>query len=100
MITFLIILSTLLLISTVVLTYLLTVSYKKVAAAVKYAEWYAGFIFILIQKVKDVKMELDIVDHRGSFKADDEVGYTFEAIQSIINELDEFIKANLQETNG
>jgi hypothetical protein len=100
MTTFLIIFSAILLIAVGVLSYLLWVSYRKVNAAVKYAEWYASFIFVMLQKVRDVKMEMDIIDQRGSFRADDEVGTTFEALQEVINDMDEFIKANLETTDG
>lgn len=85
-----------LVISLAITSYLLWVSYKKVNAAVKYAEWYAGFLYVLLQKVRDVKLEMDIIDRRGAFKADDEVGYTFEALHEVINDLDAFIQKNLE----
>ena len=100
MITALVIISVLLTITSAILGYMLWVSYKKVDAAIKYAEWYASFIFVMVQKVRDVKMEMDIIDNRGAFKADDEVGHTFEALQEVIIELDQFIKANLETEDG
>lgn len=86
----------LLTVALVVACYLIWATQRKLKAAIKYAEWYAGFIYVVLQKVRDVKMEMDIIDNKGLFKADDEVGYTFEALQQIIQDLDQFIKANLE----
>jgi len=74
-------------------------AYKREQMAIVYARWYADFIYAAVQRIRDVKMEMDIIDHRGSFKADDEVGQTFVALQECIEELDTFIKTHLEESD-
>ena len=74
-------------------------AYKREQMAIVYARWYADFIYAAVQRIRDVKMEMDIIDHRGSFKADDEVGQTFVALQECIEELDAFIKNHLEESD-
>ena len=39
---------------------------------------------------------MNVIDHRGSFKADDEVGAAFESLKDCVEELDEYIKRYVQ----
>ena len=43
------------------------------------------------QRIETVQTDLKVIDQRGAFKADDEVGTIFEQIKETINELDNLI---------
>lgn len=86
--------------TTALATYGWWLTYRREQMAIAYARWYSDFIYATVRRIRDVKMEMDIIDHRGSFKADDEVGSTFTALQECISELDNFIKANLEESDA
>jgi hypothetical protein len=88
---------TVLVLTTTLATYGWWLAYRREQITIIYAKWYSDFIYATVRRIRDVKMEMDIIDHRGSFKADDEVGSTFTALQECIDELDNFIKANLEE---
>ena len=79
----------------VVASYLAYANYKKYQKAVEYAEngffVYNRFIADLYDKFKTAENNMKVIDHRGSFRADDEVGMTFEALKSCIEELDEYL---------
>ena len=45
-------------------------------------------LFIL-KLVNEAKSDMDRIDYRGSFKTDDEVGFSFKALQTIIDTLSE-----------
>jgi len=87
-------------ISTVILAYLSYVNYIKYNKALQYTEAYVLFVSSLWYRFNDTKKKMEEIDHRGSFKADDEVGYTFTGLQECINELYEFITkyVNAEET--
>jgi len=71
-------------------------NYRKYAKAVEYAEngffVYNSFIASLYNRFKDTLTTLKMIDSKGSFQADDEVGATFDAIKDCIDELDQYIK--------
>lgn len=75
-------------------------SYKRELKWKIYAEWFVNFNYHLIKKIKDVQVELNVIDHRGSFKADDEVGFAFKAIQECIDDLESFIDKNIETKNA
>ena len=49
-------------------------------------DWVTDFINTIEKMQKDLK----VMDYRGSFEADDEVGAIFEQIKTTINQLDRF----------
>lgn len=77
--------------TTVIFAYLSYVNYIKYNKALKYTEAYVLFVSSLWYRFTDTKNKMDEIDRRGSFKADDEVGHTFTALQECIDELYEFI---------
>lgn len=52
---------------------------------------YSNNIELLSFKIHDVKMKMDIVDKNGAFSSDDEIGFAFKEIQTLIELLDNFI---------
>lgn len=89
-------------ITTAVFAYLAYINYIKYNKAVKYAEAYVRFISTLWYKFNDTKEKMHEIDRRGSFKADDEVGHTFTALQECIDTLYDFITTyvNKEETKN
>jgi len=75
-------------------------NYRKYVKAVEYAEngffVYNSFIASLYRKFQDTVNTMNVIDHRGSFKADDEVGAAFESMKECVDELDEYIKRYVQ----
>ena len=71
-------------------------NYRKYVKAVEYAEngffVYNSFIATLYNRFKDTLTTMKMIDSKGSFQADDEVGTTFDAIKDCIEELDQYIK--------
>ena len=92
MITAIVILSILLLAA----TWLAYANYRKYVKAVEFAEngffVYNRFIADLYNRFKDTLNMMNVIDHRGSFKADDEVGAAFESLKDCVEELDEYLK--------
>jgi hypothetical protein len=43
------------------------------------------------QRIETVQTDLKVIDDRGAFKADDEVGTIFEQIKETVNQLDNLI---------
>jgi hypothetical protein len=43
------------------------------------------------QRIETVQTELKVIDNRGAFEADDEVGTIFEQIKETVNQLDDLI---------
>ena len=86
--------------TTIVLGYLAWVLYIKYNKAILYSEAYVRFVSNLWYKFTSTKVKMDEIDRRGSFKADDEVGYTFTELQECIDELYQFITkyVNKEET--
>lgn len=81
-----------------IISYLAYINYIKYNKAVKYAEesmkmanMYEQFIANMWFKFNDTKQKMDEIDRLGAFKADDQVGHTFTALQECIDELYEFI---------
>lgn len=82
----------------IVVGYLAYINYVKYNKAVKYAEdtikiseTYVRFISSLWIRFNDTKQRMDEIDRLGAFKADDQVGHTFTALQECIDDLYDFI---------
>ena len=77
-------------------SWLAYVNYKKYQKAVEYAEngffVYNSFIANLYARFKDTLTTMNMIDHRGSFKADDEVGAAFDSLKECVEELDQYLK--------
>ena len=43
------------------------------------------------QRIETVQTDLKVIDDKGAFEADDEVGTIFEQIKETVNKLDDFI---------
>lgn len=67
------------------------VNYIKYNKALKYSEAYVLFISNLWYKFRETRDKMEEIDFRGSFKADDEVGFTFTSLKECIDDLYEFI---------
>ncbi len=69
-------------------------NYRKYVKAVQYAEngfyVYNSFLTALYRKFQDTLSMLKMIDHRGSFQADDEVGAAYTNIKECIEELDQY----------
>ena len=89
MITFLLIIS---LLVNGLLGYLIYVHNKKYDKLLVFTETYVRFIGNLYFAFKATKDKLDSVDQKGSFKADDEVGFIFTELKAHTDELYEFIQ--------
>ena len=48
-------------------------------------DWTEGYI----QKIGQVNQNIDRIDYKGYFEADDEVGSIFDSIKEVINELND-----------
>ena len=71
--------------------YLAYINYTKYNRAVLYAEAYVRFISATYLKISEINYRMKEIDHKGSFKADDEVGYTFTALKECTDDLHNFI---------
>jgi regulator of sigma D len=71
--------------------YLAYINYNKYNQAVKYAEAYVQFISAVYMKILEVNYKMKEIDQRGSFQADDEVGYTFEALKECTEDIRNFM---------
>jgi len=71
--------------------YVAYANHVKYNKAVAYTEAYLLFVSSLWYKFNDTKRRMDEIDRIGAFKADDQVGHTFTALQECIDELFEFI---------
>ncbi len=76
----------------ILLGYLLYVNAIKLEKLMVFTQTYLIFIANLYFKYRDTFTRLKEVDKRGSFEADDEVGFIFKDIYSQLEELDQFIK--------
>lgn len=85
-------------------TYLAYINYIKYNRAVKYAEAYVQFISAVYIKILEVNYKMKEIDHRGSFRADDEVGYTFDALkecaEDIRNFMSKYVNTEEEETKN
>ena len=76
-------------------SWLAWVNYRRYVKAVGYAEngfyVYNKFIASLYNKFKETLNIMNMIDHRGSFKADDEVGAAFDSMKECIDELEQYI---------
>ena len=57
---------------------------------------YLQYLDKLSQIIEFTDKKLEEIDHKGSFKADDEIGFFFEEIKNIQNILNEFKIKNLE----
>ena len=51
------------------------------------------------QRIETVQTDLKVIDQRGAFKADDEVGTIFEQIKETVNQLDNLIGEEINANN-
>lgn len=59
---------------------------------------YEVFFNYLKERLKNARIEMDEVDRRGSFKADDEVGFIFNVIYDVSADLSKFLEnVNIKE---
>lgn len=82
---------TMLALSVGLLGYLLYINVKKYNKLYIYTEAYATFISALYFKIADNRDKMKEVDKRGSFAADDEVGFIFKELDASVDEIYEFI---------
>lgn len=64
---------------------------KKYEKAEEINNEFAAVIDELNTSVNNMYQELKLIDKRGSFEADDEVGYFFKSLKEIIEELKDFL---------
>ena len=65
---------------------------RKLEAQEAYSTELGSFIVAMHTRIVEDYKRLKDVDRRGAFEADDEVGYTFQTIKSIIDDLTKIIK--------
>ncbi len=80
-----------------VLGYLLYAFINKYDKLIIFTETYLTFIVNLYLRFKDTHSRLKDVDKRGSFQADDEVGFIFTEINTNIEELHQFLEKYVNE---
>ncbi len=73
------------------LGYLLYINTKKYEKLYVYTEAYVNFISALYFKIAENRDKMKEVDKRGSFAADDEVGFIFKELDASVDEIYEFI---------
>ena len=91
MIVFLIILSVILAAALGTAIYIIYLQQKKYNRLLTYTEAYITFMGNLYFAFKETHRKLTEVDRRGSFEADDEVGFVFKEIQTLIDNLYAFM---------
>lgn len=74
-----------------VLAYIIYLQQQKYNKLLNYTEAYIRFIGNVYFMFKHTQEKLKEVDRRGSFEADDEVGFVFKDIQTLIDTLYTFI---------
>ena len=57
----------------------------------KKTEMLESWVEDFTQRIELVQTDLKVIDNRGAFKADDEVGTIFEQIKETVNQLDNLI---------
>ena len=60
---------------------------KKYEQSEEYIENLETWVTLFSQTITDMNREIKKIDHKGSFKADDEVGYFFKELKRIIEQL-------------
>jgi len=85
--------------------FLLIVSYalwnqtRKIEAYENTLSSYEGWIQNFATTVEKINDEINDLDNEGTFRADDEVGYFFQAMYSILKRLEEFKLIEPEEVN-
>ena len=51
------------------------------------------------QRIETVQTDLKVIDNKGAFEADDEVGTIFEQIKETVNKLDDLIGEEINANN-
>jgi len=64
---------------------------RKIGAYEETMALYEGWIENFATTIKKIDDELNDLDTEGTFRADDEVGYFFQAMYSILKQLEEFM---------
>lgn len=72
--------------------YLVYVQNKKYITLMKYTETYVQFIGAIAIRTKATYDEMQEIDRRGSFQADDEVGVIFNELKDNVTDLNQFIE--------
>jgi len=80
-----------LIISLLIIGYALWNQTRKIGAYDETLALYEGWIENFATTIKKIDDELNDLDAEGTFRADDEVGYFFQAMYSILKRLEEFM---------
>jgi hypothetical protein len=67
--------------------------------ALKSETYYRDIIDSLREKVLQAQVRMKEIDIRGSFEADDEVGYTFKSLQGVVDELNSEVNKAYETTD-
>ena len=74
----------------VLMTILLVTSCYGIWNVIRKLELLENWIEDFINTIEKVQIDLQIIDYKGYFEADDEVGEIFKQIKTTINQLDRF----------
>jgi len=91
---FIVLLSVILIIGVFIIINLIIKNRKLIEANNEYDDWFS----IFNTRIRETIEMINEVDHRGVFEADDEVGASFKSIRDIINDLNELIGTNDENT--
>lgn len=70
-----------------------------VEEAIQNETYYRDIIDSVREKILQTQVRMKEIDIRGSFEADDEVGYTFKALQGIVDELNSEVNKAYETTD-
>jgi hypothetical protein len=96
------ILSIMLILSIIAIINLITQVEKQdelIEDALKSETYYRDIIDSLREKVLQAQVRMKEIDIRGSFEADDEVGYTFKSLQGVVDELNSEVNKAYETTD-
>lgn len=89
-----------LLIAVGILGYLSYITIRKYNRLLIYTETYIQFISNVYFKIKTNRDAMKEVDVRGSFQADDEVGFIFKELDASVDDIYEFITQYVNRTTN
>ena len=58
---------------------------------------YENIILNINNTIESIKLQLKVIDDKGTFEADDEVGFFFDEIKQLGNELDSLFETEVEE---
>ena len=93
------IVTTILIIIILIIGYALWNQTRKVEAGENLLSLYEDWIQDFAETVEKIDTDLNDLDAEGTFRADDEVGYFFQAMYSILKRLEEFKLVEPEEAN-